>query len=221
MPAWLDRLTGGSARSASSLAQQLSRYRPYEAPYAGPATEWTLAQAEANLQYLLQHRTERLEVLSALLTGFGIQTTPALTGDDPGAFVDSLHRWANAEWPALHEPRLATRERWLRSSRRGTEIVYSLLMDVAILLGELIVRRRPTIAWALDLDETNGRDGMTSFRRPVLVTRRQGDGMQVEIDVEEIVVTRYLQPRSPGLTHLNGWKQLVADSTAGAYERPL
>lgn len=221
MPAWLDRLTRGKA-DAGSLKQRLATYAPYAAPFAGPAAGWTLAQAQANLDYLLQQRAERLRCLGELLAPYAIDTEPALSGADPDPLLDALHRWANEQWPGVHVPKIATRERWLASPRRGGEIVYSMLMDVAILLGELIVRRRPGFRWGLDLDETNGRDGMTSYKRPVLLAWRGGSApAQVELDVEEIVVLRYLQPRNPALTLLNGWKQLVRDAAAGKYERAV
>jgi hypothetical protein len=218
MPSLLNRLIGAGP---ASLAQRLKAYPAFNAPHAGPATEWTQAQAEANLAYLVAHRDERLQALGGLLAVYGIDPAPALEGRDPGPLLDALHAWAKENWPALHDPKLATRERWQRTSRRGDEIVYALLMDVAILLGELIVRQRPDFRWALDVDDENARDGMTSYHRPVLIAHRQGDGGQVELDIEEIVVSRYLQPRNPALVLLNGWKQVVTDAVTGAYERPL
>jgi hypothetical protein len=222
MPAWLDRLTRTRPdRGGVSLARQLRDYPAYAAPHAGPAATLTPPDAQRNLEYLLAQRDARLLALGNLLAPWGIDIAAPLAGADPRPLLDALHRWAGEQWPALHEPALATRERWLRSSRGGAEIVYSMLMDLAILLGELIVRRRATYRWAIDLDEVNGRDAMTSYLRPVLEVPRSGDmPSPVILDVEEIVVSRYLRPNDPGLKLMNLWARLVGEAVAGAHEAP-
>jgi hypothetical protein len=151
----------------------------------------------------------------------------ALAGAEPAALLDGLHRWSLRVFPALQKaaPQLARDEVWLASDRRGPEIVYSLLMDLALLLGELILIRRPAFQWALDLDEGNLLDGMDSVRRPVLqflpTSTAAGDASMppVQLDVEALVVHRYREPDSPSLQWMNGWAQLVQDARSGAYER--
>jgi hypothetical protein len=217
MPAWFDGLR--RKRSAvSRLAQQLQSYPAYAAPHAGPPSGWTLEQAQRNLQYLLDHLEQRLAAIGSLLRCEGIDVQPALAGGDAAPLLLALQRWALEQWPSIRRPHLTSRDAWLRSTRAGDDIAYSMLMDLAILLGELIVRRRPTIGWGLDLDEVNGRDGMVSFLRPVLLAPRHGLAPE-PLDVEAIVVGRLRNIESPSEALVDNWAQVVHDAVSGAYER--
>jgi hypothetical protein len=210
-----------AGRDATPLSRRLLDYPPYLAPHPGPGERLTVQQAQRNLEYLLAEREARLQALGGLLRGYGIDIAPALAGADPRPLLDPLHEWANEHWPGLGQPRRHTLSSWLSSSRQGEDIAYSMLMDVAILLGELIRRRRPSYQWAIDLDEANGRDGMPSYRRPVLQVP-QGGAMPapVVLDLEDIVVGRYLQPDDPTQRLLNGWARLVEQAVSGAHEAP-
>lgn len=158
-------------------------------------------------------------MLGDLLAAEDIEAKPALDGGDWRPLVDALHRWANARWPALHDPNIATEAAWLRSTRCDGEIVYSMLMDVALLLGELIVRRHPAYRWDLDLDEVNGRGGMRSYLRPVLQLPAYGAmPSAVVLDLEDIVVNRYLHPEHKSNQLLNEWARVVEDAVSGGYE---
>ncbi|WIV98261.1 hypothetical protein [Kinneretia aquatilis] len=245
MWSWLTRKTERSEGQA--LLQRLrERYPVYAAPHAyrRDGQLLSLAQAQENLEYLQTQRPTRLRIASDFLhTEAGVDVAVALAGAEPAALLDGLHRWSLRVFPALQKaaPQLARDEVWLASDRRGPEIVYSLLMDLALLLGELILIRRPAFQWALDLDEGNLLDGMDSVRRPVLqflptptptptptstststsTSTAAGDASMppVQLDVEALVVHRYREPDSPSLQWMNGWAQLVQDARSGAYER--
>jgi hypothetical protein len=217
MPAWLDSVLG-KRRAESRLAQQLLSYPAYAAPHAGPPSGWTREQAQDNLQYLLDHREQRLAAIGALLQREGIDVQPALAGGDAAPLLAALQRWALEQWPRIRRPQFTSRDAWLRSTRAGDDIAYSMLMDLAILVGELIVRRRPSIQWGLDLDEVNGRDGMVTFMRPVLLAPRQGLAPE-PLDVEAIVVGRLRNIDSPTEALVDNWAQLFNQAVSGAYER--
>ncbi|WP_271007462.1 hypothetical protein [Paucibacter sp. B51] len=229
MWSWLTRKTERSEGQA--LLQRLrERYPVYAAPHAyrRDGQLLSLAQAQENLEYLRTQRPTRLGIVGDFLhTEAGVDVAVALAGAEPAALLDGLHRWSLRVFPALQKaaPQLARDEVWLASDRRGPEIVYSLLMDLALLLGELILIRRPAFQWALDLDEGNLLDGMDSVRRPVLqflpTSTAAGDASMppVQLDVEALVVHRYREPDSPSLQWMNGWAQLVQDARSGAYER--
>lgn len=225
---WLEAF--GVRTEGGRLAQRLGSYPPYQAPFPGHPPALDLAQARANLDYLLAQRTERLANLDGLLADDGIDVRSGLTADDPSPLLDGLHHWAKTQWPGLHDRKLASTATWLRSSRDGPEIVYSLLMDVAILLGELIVRRRPRFVWSLDLDPENGPGGipgapddfMTSYKRPVVMIPKGGPLLApIILDVEDIVVMKYLQAKQPTSWLLNDFRRFVVDARNGAWERPF
>lgn len=218
MPSWLARLTGRGA-AEDGLSVRLRSYPPYRCPHRGPPSAWTLEQARENFDHLLAHRADRLEILATFLRREGIDIAGALSGGDYVPVLNALHAWVNDRWPALHDPANATPAAWLASSRDGTNIVYSLVLDVAILLGELVVRRNPAYAWTLNLDEVDGRDDMPSYRRAVVSTPASGD-MPAPIvhDFEELVASRYWSPNSAAERLLNVWARAVGRAIGGARE---
>ena len=211
MASWFARLTRAGA-SPNGLARRLADYPPYRAPHVGPPRRWSPAQAHENLQHLLAHLDERLAALAGLLRDDGIDPAPALAGGDALALVDQIHAWAGATWPALLRKDQTTLAHWLATTRDGDDIAFSMLLDVALLFGELIRRRDPRWIWALDEKAANRRDGMVSAMRPVLLLRPD-----IELDLEDIVVGRYSHPDDSGIV-LNPWRRIVTGATTGAYD---
>ncbi len=216
---WLRRAAGG--RSAGRLAALLAAYPPYAIPHPGPGRALSLAQADANLAYLVAHRGKRLAAVRALLSECGVDMTDACGTGDPGPFLDRVWAWIRAEWPAIHDPLLARRDRWLGSRRAGEEIVYSLVADVAILLGEVVLSRRPDFGWALDLDPGNEGDeeGMVSQRRPCVIRPADDVVPAILYDPEDQVQGAYAYCTSAPYFWLNHLGQGVMDMLDGTHER--
>jgi hypothetical protein len=220
MPSWLDRWTGrGRDGDAEPLPARLRRYPPYRAPHRGPPSLWTLDQARENFDRFGAARDERMGHVASLLREYGVDLSGALAGGDYLPALEALHAWVNDRWPALHDPAIATPAAWLASSREGREIVYSLVLDIAIVLGELVVRRRPAYAWRLHLDEIDGRDDMPSYRRAVVAMAPVGlMPAAIVLDFEELVASRYWSPGSAAERLSNGWARTVTDAIDGRYE---
>jgi hypothetical protein len=210
------------------LGQRLRSYPPYQTPHSGFGSQLTLQQAEQNLAYFKDVLATRLSLLGTLLIETAdIDTTTAL--DAPAAhaatLTEALDGWARREWPALRTPQLAEYRRWHTTTRAGDDIVYSLLMDVAMLFGEVICRANPKWRWDLDLDQANLRDRMASARRVVLLADPVGAAAHPFIvDVEGIVVGRFQQPTNvdwgvgadgASLRALNPWHRMVAETIRG------
>jgi hypothetical protein len=217
---WLTSLAG-----RTRLAQRLSSYASYQAPFHGDPLTLSVDQAQANLDYLLAHRAERLIRLGELLADDNINVRAGLAADDCKPLLDAVHGWARTEWPGMHDRKIASIKAWRASRRAEPEIMYSLLMDIAILLGELIVTRRPQFVWSLDLDPENGpgsspHDAMESYKRPVVQIRKGGPfPAPIILDVEAIVVYKYLQAQQPVTWLLNDFHRLVEGALSGAHER--
>ena len=216
---WLRRVTGG--RPSGRLAALLATYPPYAIPHPGLGRALSLAQADANLAYLVTHREERLAAIGTLLSECGVDMTGAYGPGDPGPFLDRVWDWIKAEWPAIHDPVLARRDKWLNSRRTGKEIVYSLVMDVAILSGEVVLSRRPDFGWALDLDPQNegDEDGMVSQRRPCVIRPADDVVPAILYDPEDQVQGAYAYCTSATYFWLNHLRQGVMDMIDGAHER--
>jgi hypothetical protein len=207
---WLTKhLRGEAAPPRSRLRERLRDYPPFDPPHLGPASRWTDAQARENLAHVLAVRERRLAGLASWLDVEGIDLRPALGTGDWRPVLDALHRWANDTWPSVHDPRIATPEVWDRTSYRGEEVVYALTFDVALLIGEVVIRRDARCRWDVNFDEGDGRDGMDSYRRVVLAVDLP-EGSVTE-HVEGMVMHRYLHPASTLYRGHNGWAQMVSE----------
>jgi len=224
----LMRLLRKPNAASSDLRQRLQMYPPYQASYPGFGSGLTLQQAEENLAYFKDVLPIRLERLGALLmetAGIDIATALDAPSAHAAALTEALDGWARREWPALRAPQLVEYQRQHTTTRAGDDIVYSLLMDVAILFGEVICRANAVWRWGLDLDPDNLRDGMASARRVVLLADPVGAAAHpFLVDVEGIVVGRFQQPTNVGwgvgadgasLRALNPWHRMVTEAIRG------
>jgi hypothetical protein len=195
----------------------LSGYPPFEWPSVGYGRRLSEDQARANLDHFQLLVPRRLEVVSELLADqAGVDTAPALA--DPtrlGAdLAAAVNRWASVLWPTLRRSgRAPTTVGWIANP---VQPVASLLTDVSILLGELVVGGNPVWTWGIDLDPRNLVDDMLSSRRVVLVA----DPVAAMphpflIDVEAVVVARFLRPDDPSHRLLDPFRRLVEEGIAG------
>jgi hypothetical protein len=176
-------------------------------------------QAYENLRYLLDHKESRLKILDQFLMHWGINVLCSLRQDKPETLVSALHKWSGIVWPQAHDERIATNKRWQETDREGGDIIYSLMMDTAILLGELIIVHRPSYVWAVDLNEENLNLGMVSGKRCVVQANNPSEpAIPIIVDVEAIVVDRFLYPNDFSQRHENLWWQVVENAISGTYE---
>lgn len=222
MAGWLDRLRGERSRDGQ-LPALLASYPPYCIPFPGRGWALTLVQAEANMDYLLAHKAERLRIVGQLLAQFGIDLGAGLAAPDPKPFLDAIWRWTAAEWPLVYDPALASLDAWLSSRRDGPEIVFSLIADTGIALGEIVLMHRPDYAWALDLDPDNKAetrdDTMASWQRPVLLRPADTIVPVMMLDVEDAVYVTYARCTRPSYLVINDLGRVVLDAVSGANER--
>jgi hypothetical protein len=215
-----DRPTGWKQKEQGG-GGGLNSYPPYQAPFRGPASALMLAQANANLQYLLTHSEQRVNDLARFLSRVDVDFTGALRGGEVGPPLEALHVWLKREFPKLHDPAIAKRSVWLASTREGREIVYSLLMDIALLLGALVIARKPEYRWALDLDPDNVADEMDTVKRPVVqIPKADPFPAPIILDFEASVVHQYRTARSPIFGLTNDLGRQVTEAISGACERP-
>jgi hypothetical protein len=94
-----------------------------------------------------------------------------------------------------------------------------MIADISMLIGEVIRSGRPSWSWAIDRDPTNISDGMGSVNRVVLVSCwREDPANQVELDVEEVVATTFVESPHQGFYVEDRWTRLVNNAISGAYE---
>lgn len=209
------KLWPSRAKPVGRLPALLRAYPPYCAPHVGPGASLTPQQASENLGYLLSNLPDRLACIASLLSEFDLHVPSK--GSDPYRFLDKLHRWTLREWPGIADDRLRSVDDWLHSERAGPEIVFSMLMDLSILLGEIVISRQNRFRWSLDLDPSNR--AMASYRRPVVLKAPDIAPIAIMLDIESIVVGHYFKARSPAFGALNEFEASVSDALSGAHER--
>jgi hypothetical protein len=220
---WLTRrFTAPSQHAAATLTKRLADYPPYELPHLGWGDKISVVAARENLHYFSAVMPQRLQIVGELLRAeAGVDLAAALQAPRELGLpiTDALHLWAGRCWPALLQPRFKPVEAWLSSRRAGDAIVLSMVVDVAIALGELIRRANADWRWDIDLDQSNLEDPMISARRVVLLADPVG-GMPdpFMIDVEFIVMSRYRNPQDTSyqLPGMNPWRRLVDEGQRGA-----
>jgi hypothetical protein len=143
---------------------------------------------------------------------------PGLAASDPLPYIKALGQWTAQEWPSIRDEALLPIEAWLNSRREGREIVFSLIMDIAIVLAEIVLRRRDDYHWALDLDPQNGVDGMVSWRRPVILRPPDAIVPAIQFDFEDAVRTAYVQCGKPGYNLRGEFGRGVPEAISGAHE---
>jgi hypothetical protein len=187
---------GFSQPPHTNLERLLSVYPPYISPHVGFGMELNRSAAEENLAYFNSVYLERLDAISILLhNAADIDVYPALAApkEHGPALADALHRWAINSWQPLAEHREKTMKSWLHTTRLGENIIFSMLLDIAFLLGEVIRRGNSDWHWGIDLCEVNLRDGMASARRIVLLADPVGKHLETfDLDIEAIVVDLFL-----------------------------
>ena len=162
-------------------ADWLDGYPVYDAPHVGVGRTLSEVQANENLDYLLTNRSERKQALSTLLERFNIDMVGGFSNESPDKLIQELYDWCSAHWSTYRNDN-HPRQQWLKSSRRGEDLIYSLAMDVAIVLGDLLIQHRPAYGWGVDVDPDNIL--MESFRRCVVMAPMVSHNNSAIADVE-------------------------------------
>ena len=156
----------------ANLERLLSNYPPCLAPHSGLGIVLSRFAAEESLSYFNSVYLERLDATSILLhneADIDVYSALAAPKEHGPSLADALHGWAINSWQPLAEHREKTMTGWLHTTRHGEIIIFSMLLDIAFLLGEVIRRGNSDWHWWIDLSELNLRDGMASARRIVLL----------------------------------------------------
>ncbi|MGL4514601.1 MAG: hypothetical protein ACRCT8_16050 [Lacipirellulaceae bacterium] len=217
----IDLVNHWLGRPVSRLDRRLRDYPPYRVPHPGYGTDLTDEQAEANLDYLLGARAGRVTALAGLLLEEGIDLLRGMANPDPGPVLNEIEEWAQATWYRLARWKKGKRTDWGPTSREGDDIAYSMTMDLAIVLGELIMAARPEFHWALDRDPENAE--MYTYNRPVLFRPddvRLNRGRTL-FDLDEKTFVTFIQSTRWTIRMHYNFKRFVCGVIAGEYDGPI
>ncbi len=147
---------------------------------------------------------------------YQIELSPALNGGDYNSVINELYQCAQNEWPSAIKHPIPTRSVWRQTNRCADEIIYSVIMDRAIFLGEIVIHHRPAFTWVVDLDPDNFYDQMASARRIVLqASSLLHPGKNVIVDWEELSVAMLIYSQSASNRAINLWQRACSEAISG------
>lgn len=206
---------------ASQLNTCLEDYPVFPVPAKGQPLSFTAEQSQANLDAFVKAIPDRLLALRTLCEHFAIQWPDNLSLEHSKELIIQLHALAGDTWRyALKVPsKETTQSLWFAGKRDGEYKILSLVSDIALLLGTIIIHERSVIRWGIDTDKKNLKDRMGSVNRVVLLAPWRGDSDAVTpVDVEWVVLGRLTKPDDTSQRFENNWLGLVEDASRGAYE---
>lgn len=147
----------------------LNGYSPYVPPVPGPLHEMAEADARLSFEDFLASRGDRLAELQRAV---GDDVVIDLTRSSLGL----VEGWMRAE---VHLDS--------RDNERLEPLTYGLCFDIGILLGEVMIRESPTLAWSLALA---GGPRSAYCQRPVVSGFTKVRNRDYAIDPEMLVIGR-------------------------------
>ena len=141
-------------------------YEVYDPGTAGPLHAMPRAEARRAFKHLMSAKESRIDALRKLLKANGIE----LTRSDAG--IQDLNDWFRTNvQPDPRDPERLLPE-W-----------YSVVNDIALFLGDVLISRHPNLRWELF---TSGARN-TSYQRHVIMGFRQNADPQSNLDIDVAV----------------------------------
>ena len=207
----------------STFDQALRTYPAHVPPHRGLGPDITAEQAQANWDWFKLTLPTRLATLRDLCarTGLTLSETPVNSVDEAIDLTARLIEWTRACWP--DKPYLSEhkdRHYWAMSARTGDDAIFSVVLDVATLLGQIIMDGRKEWRWGLDMARSSlGHQPSLTARRVMLMSPLLGQQRHALLkDMEALVLSRYLTPndfsfRDP--LEFDSWVEYVRDGYTG------
>lgn len=142
--------------------------------YPADMPPWRAGPGQPALEALLASRLRRLQRMSELLRSSGIDLAAALDAAEPSALAETLgviDAWSIDHWPPIARREWAWPEKFHAGDWPDGEqaSVYTLVVDMGVVLGELLRRHRPGLAWAVDAYDAHGADGVSAYGRVLVL----------------------------------------------------
>ncbi|MDO5624990.1 MAG: hypothetical protein Q4G71_09900 [Pseudomonadota bacterium] len=206
----------------AAFRQVLARYPAHVPPHRGPGWHLTPEQAQQNLDWFKQTLPERLAALRLVAeTGLTLSEAPVQSLDEAKDLVAQLIDWTRDCWPGEpYRPEHTQDSCWVVSERTGDDAIFSVVLDVATLLGQIIMAGRSEWRGGLDMDPASlGSQPMFSARRVVLISPLLGEQrVPALMDMEALVLDRYCKPHNLDFTgplEHDAWMKYVRDGYTG------
>ncbi len=218
-----------SGTPSSKLAERLTDYPPYRMPHPRPAKALSAKEADDNLAAFNEQLPARIDALDGLLTSLGVKpdsyAAVPLLEIPVLSLAECLHPWADASWPEAIAAERRHYDIWQCTNYREADMLYSVAMDTAMLLGDSLRRQVPQLSWTIDRNPENIADGMPTVNRIVLTVSKPVSAersassqalpvVNTLIDWESAVASVAYEPARDRFRLLNDWKLLAERAIA-------
>jgi hypothetical protein len=159
MPATRSRLRFAEHR----IKRKLAAYLTYAPPHAGIEMAMSEKDAEENFAYFMSQRATRIEHLRSLLARFDI----ALEFSD--ATKHALDRWIAKYGAFLYVEENGSSFVTYTPPWRDVRAGWNVIFDLAIFLGEFVIKENPALHWEMYRDVPSGlRKENDRYRKPII-----------------------------------------------------
>ena len=206
--------------NARTFLALLDNYPEFPLPAKGHHLTLSHEAAQRNLEAVMQAMPDRLAALESLCYAFSIDWPDQLSLNESRELIKAIHSWAGETWPHVYKDLPDDAEaQWFAGERAGEYKILSVISDITLLLGTIIIHERPGIRWGIDDDQDNLKDRMGTPNRVVLLAPWMGDPETLSpIDVEFVVLGRLVEGHYINERFENSWLRVVEGACVGGYE---
>lgn len=150
------------------MSENWDGYEPYRPPYWGPLAQLSRAQALESFAAWMEARPERWEQLRRL-----VEADVSLGDGDVG--IQSLNDWFRRSVEANPDEPGRLSNRW-----------YAVVNDVAVVLGDVLIRRCPGLSW--EFFTKSGKSDI-AYQKHVITGFTKAPNAKFNLDMDRLVAT--------------------------------
>ena len=142
----------------------------YHPPHKSKPCDLSLDQARENHTFLMDSLPQRIECIRTLLVEFSLQLNHETLSKDA---IVALDAWAYQYWGAIYSKKLYQEIRFgYPFNFQGRDLaVRSMILDVALLIGEIYLVKNVKAKWELDETGSDSHEQPTTYHRTVMSVR--------------------------------------------------
>ena len=152
------------------LAKLLDHYPKCHPPHKSKPCDLSLDQARENHAFLMDSLPRRIECIQTLLAEFSLQLDHETLSKDA---IVTLDAWAYQYWGAVYSKKLYLDISFgYPFNFQGRDLaVRSMILDVALLIGEIYIAKSVKAKWELDETGSDSHEQSTTYHRTVMSVR--------------------------------------------------
>ena len=166
------------------LAKLLDQYPKYHPPHKSKPCDLSLDQARENHAFLMDSLPRRIEYIQTLLAEFSLHLDHETLSRDS---IFALDAWAYQYWGVVYSKKLFQDIYFgYPFNFQGRDLaVRSMILDVALLIGEIYVAKNVKAKWELDETGSDSHEQSTEYHRTVMSVRSVEEDKEILNNLHE------------------------------------